>query len=111
MLVWVYLIYLGCLFSHLYICLFIYLFMVGGTTEIANVKATKIGWVEQRKLLILRCEEVIKKIIPCSTSKAIAEIEYETGLSNVKAKEMLNIFVNKGFIKINSEKEVILNDE
>lgn len=76
-----------------------------------NSAISKMGWVGQRKLLILSCENVIKKHVPCKTSKLIAEIEYETGLSNKKVKEMFNMFVKRGTVLITKDQDVILNDE
>lgn len=75
-----------------------------GNGDTSFVKG-RMGWVEQRRIIILECEILINKLAPCSPEKIVAEIEYKTGLSNQKAKEAMNIFLQRGIIKIESDKK------
>jgi hypothetical protein len=64
----------------------------------------RMGWIEQRRIVILECEGIIRELVPCSTDRIIAEIEYRTGLSYNKAQEVFNIFLKREVIKIIDKK-------
>lgn len=55
-------------------------------------------WSNQTKLMILKAESIIKKFLPCSAERVIAEIEYQTGLSHKKARGIVSIFVKREIV-------------
>lgn len=93
-----------------YICIRLNVYiMEDGDTNFANKKLRKMGFQEQRRLLILQCEEIVKKLVPCKIEKVIAEIEYQTGMTSSKAKQIVGIFFKRDMLKIkNEDKEKIL---
>jgi hypothetical protein len=110
MLLWVYLPYP----NQLYIYTSMYVYVIMGDSVSANREVKRGGWTEQRRLTILQCESIIVEAVPCTIEKILSEIEYQTGLTNNKAKEIMNIFFNRGVVKLENDKEgvkvVVLNE-
>lgn len=59
-----------------------------------------------RKLIFKMIEEILKDKLPCGRVLILNNIMYETGLSEKKTREYLNILLELGKIKI--ENDIVL---
>ncbi len=75
-----------------------------GNDNNGGEKVKGFHWTNQTKLLIMKAEEISKKLLPCPPERAIAEIEYQTGLSEKKVRNIISIFVNREVVEFKETK-------
>lgn len=66
------------------------------------------GGSNQRKLMILRIENVLKENLPKDMNEITASIMYQTGLTEVKVQEYVRLFFRLGKIARDKKNDRVL---